>query len=171
MQTKEFQSRALFNPMRVIPFCIASIAAFFVAFLGATFTDLGPWYQSLEKPFWTPPDGLFPIAWTIIFALITVAGINAWRAAPTARDAKHVLSLFALNAFLNIAWSVLFFRLQRPDWAFAELSLLWLSIFVMMVACVRFSRSAALLLVPYLAWLSFAGMLNWAIVQLNGPFG
>ena len=125
----------------------------------------------VRRSFWTAPDGLFPIVWTLIFALITVSGIKAWRAAPTSREAQGVLSLFALNAVLNISWSVLFFRLQRPDWAFMELGLLWISILLLMVSCVRYSRSSAAMLMPYLMWISYAAMLNWAIVQLNGPFG
>jgi len=154
----------------LLPVAIATIAAGFVAFLGATVTDLGPWYQALEKPGWTPPAVVFPIAWTIIYALITVAGITAWRSAPTSRDAQSVISLFALNAFLNITWSLLFFRLHRPDWAFAELIALWLSILALMIFCARFSRTASLLLVPYLAWVSVAGALNWAILDLNASF-
>ena len=154
-----------------MPVAVATIAALFVAFLGATITDLGPWYQALAKPDWNPPDAVFPIVWTIIYALITVSGITAWRAAPTSGAALNVISLFALNAFLNISWSLLFFRIQRPDWAFAELSILWLSILAMMVYSGRFSRLASLLLVPYLIWVTIAGALNWAVIELNGPFG
>jgi tryptophan-rich sensory protein len=111
------------------------------------------------------------MGWTLIYALITISGITAWRAAPTAAKAEWVIALFALNGFLNITWSLIFFRMQRPDWAFIELILLWLSILVLIIYCVRFSRSAAALLVPYLAWVSFAGALNWAVVDLNAPFG
>ena len=102
---------------------------------------------------------------------IRIAGDTAWRAARTAAQAEWVIGLFALNGFLNISWSILFFRFQRPDWAFVEVALLWLSILAMILYCGRFSRTAALLLVPYLAWVSFAGSLNWAVVQLNAPFG
>lgn len=172
MRAEEFQEeRTFFNPLRLIPIGVATVAAFFVALAGATATDLGPWYQSLAKPIWTAPDGLFPIVWTIIFALITVAGIKAWRAAPTSREAHSIVSLFALNAALNVGWSLLFFRFQRPDLAFVELGFLWITIFLMMVSCVRYSRPAAAMLLPYLMWISYAGMLNWAIVHLNGPFG
>jgi tryptophan-rich sensory protein len=157
--------------MMILPVAVATVAALCVAALGATVTDLGPWYQALEKPGWNPPDALFPIGWTIIYALITVAGITAWRAAPTSAAAEWVIVLFALNGFLNITWSLIFFRLQRPDWAFFEVLLLWLSIAAMIAYCGRFSKPAALLLVPYLAWVSFAASLNWAVVQLNGPFG
>ncbi|MXP39788.1 tryptophan-rich sensory protein [Erythromicrobium ramosum] len=155
----------------MIPVTVATGAALCVAALGATVTDLGPWYQALAKPDWNPPDLVFPMGWTVIYALITVAGITAWRAAPTSAAAEWVLGLFALNGFLNISWSLIFFRLQRPDWAFYEVTLLWLSILVIIVYCGRFSKTAALLLVPYLGWVTFAGALNWSVVQLNAPFG
>jgi tryptophan-rich sensory protein len=155
----------------IVPVTIATAMALCVAALGATVTDLGPWYQALAKPGWNPPDVVFPMGWTVIYALITIAGITAWRAAPTAATAEWIIALFALNGFLNISWSLIFFRLQRPDWAFYELTLLWLSVAVMIVYCGRFSRLAAWLLVPYLAWVTFAGALNWSVVQLNAPFG
>lgn len=159
------------KPTIVIPVIVATLPALCVAALGATVTDLGPWYQALAKPSWNPPDVVFPMGWTVIYALITVAGITAWRAARTAAQAEWVIALFALNGFLNISWSILFFRFQRPDWAFYEIVLLWLSILAMIVYCGRFSRSAALLLVPYLVWVSFAAALNRAVVALNAPFG
>ncbi|MEM1196717.1 MAG: TspO/MBR family protein [Pseudomonadota bacterium] len=165
------QPRQLINPMMILPAAVATAAAALVAFLGATMTDLGPWYQTLEKPAWTPPDGLFPIVWTIFYALITVAGITAWRAAPTARAAQNVIGLFALNAFLNIAWSLLFFRFERPDWALIEVGFLAFSIIGIMIYARRFSAKTCVLLAPYLAWVALAATLNWAVVQLNGPFG
>lgn len=161
---------ALMRPTIIIPVIVATLAALCVAALGATVTDLGPWYQALAKPGWNPPDVVFPMGWTVIYALITVAGITAWRAARTSAEAEWVIGLFALNGFLNISWSILFFRLQRPDWAFAEVIVLWLSILAIILYVVRFSRPSALLLLPYLGWVSFAAALNWAIVQLNGPF-
>ncbi|SHN51615.1 TspO/MBR family protein [Erythrobacter sanguineus] len=159
------------NRMMIFPVTVATVAAVCVAALGATITDLGPWYQALEKPGWNPPDLVFPMGWTLIYALITISGITAWRAAPTAAKSEWVIMLFALNGFLNITWSLIFFRMQRPDWAFIELIGLWLSILVLIIYCGRFSRTAAALLVPYLGWVSFAGALNWAVVQLNAPFG
>jgi translocator protein len=76
-----------------------------------------------------------------------------------------------LNAFVNVLWSLLFFRLQRPDWALAEVGFLWASIVLLIVVFSRWSRAAGWLLVPYLLWVSFASFLNWTIVQLNAPFG
>ena len=155
----------------ILPAILAAIAAMVVAVMGSFITDLGPWYQSLEKPGWHPPDVLFPIGWTAIFAFNTYAIVAAWRAAPSRQVVDRILGLFALNAFLNITWSMLFFRLQRPDLAFIELMLLWLSIAALVWYCWRYSRTAALFFMPYLAWVTFAGALNWAVVDLNGPFG
>lgn len=155
----------------IFPASIATVAALIVAMLGATITDLGPWYQGLAKPDWTPPGPAFGIIWTVVFALTAMSGVTAWSKAPSGRAADWVISLFAFNAFLNITWSMLFFRLQRPDWAMMELVVLWVSIAALIIYCGRFSRLSALLLLPYLAWVSIAGALNWQVIELNGPFG
>jgi tryptophan-rich sensory protein len=80
------------------------------------------------------------------------------------------VALFGVNALLNVLWSELFFVWQRPDWALAEVVVLWLSIILLIVTLAPISRRASWLLVPYLAWVSFAGALNLAVVQLNAPF-
>jgi tryptophan-rich sensory protein len=155
----------------IMPIAVALLAALGVAAIGGTITDLGPWYESLAKPDWTPPRPVFPIAWTLIFMLAAVSGVTAWSAAPKARDADTVIGLFSLNGFLNITWSLIFFHLQRPDWAFYELLLLWLSILALIIYCGRLSKLSAALLVPYLVWVTIAGALNWEVVRLNAPFG
>jgi len=155
----------------VRPVMVAAIVAFGLGLLGGPITDLGAWYQTLRKPAWTPPSIAFPVVWTVIFALAAIAGVAAWRRAPTNRQSDTVIGLFAINGFLNILWSLLFFRLQRPDWALAELFLLEASIVVLIFYCRRFSWLAALLLVPYAIWVAIAGWLNWQVVQLNPPFG
>ena len=141
-----------------------------VAALGALTTELGPWYYRLHKPVWQPPDWLFGPAWTLIFALAALAGVLYWQRIMDRNERLQVVAAFALNAFLNTSWSLLFFRLKRPDWALYEVGLLWLSIALLIVLLARGSRGAAWLLVPYLAWVSFASVLNWKIVQLNAPF-
>jgi tryptophan-rich sensory protein len=152
------------------PVLAAALAATVVATLGATVTELGPWYQALRKPAWQPPDWLFGPVWTLIFALTALAGALAWRSAPDRSSREWIIALFALNGFLNVLWSLLFFRMHRPDWALIEVAFLWLSIVVLIVVSARFSRSASVLLVPYLAWVTFAAFLNFTIVKLNGPF-
>jgi translocator protein len=156
---------------RWAPVLVAAAAAAGVAILGALNTDLGGWYYNLHKPAWEPPDWLFGPAWTVIFALAAAAGVTAWRAAPDRRSRTLIVGLFALNGFLNLLWSLLFFRLRRPDWALAEVGFLWLSILVLIVALYPRSKTAGLLLVPYLLWVGFASILNWEVVRLNAPFG
>lgn len=155
----------------ILPSALAALAALGVAMLGMTMTDLGPWYRSLEQPAWAPPDPVYGAAWTLIYALAAASAVLAWRAAPNRRAVETLIGLFALNGFLNVLWSLLFFRLRRPDLALGEVVLLWLSIVLLMVATGRHSRAAALLLVPYLAWVALAGYLNWEIVRLNPAFG
>jgi tryptophan-rich sensory protein len=154
----------------VLPAVVAAVAAVFTAAVGATITDIGPWYQGLRQPAWAPPTWLFGPAWTVIFGLCTISGATAWLSARSRPEAESIIGLFALNGFLNLMWSFLFFRLHRPDYAALEVGILWSSIAALIVVMWRISRPAAILLVPYLAWVSFAAMLNRAIVELNGPF-
>ena len=151
-----------------------TLAAFLAATFGAGATGAifqpGAWYRTLRKPAWTPPDWLFPVAWTVIFACATLSAVQAWRATDgPMRDA--VVGLFAANGFLNVLWSLLFFRLQRPDWAVIEVAVLWLSIAALIGLLWGRSRAAALLLVPYLLWVGVAAALNFEIVRRMGAFG
>ena len=152
------------------PIGAAALSATAVGTLGALTTELGTWYYALHKPVWQPPDWLFGPAWTLIFALAALAGVLYWRAEYQREARLQILAAFALNAFLNTLWSLLFFRLKRPDLALDEVGFLWLSIVLLIVLLARRSTTAAWLLVPYLLWVSFASFLNWTIVQLNGPF-
>jgi benzodiazapine receptor len=154
-----------------LPVLGAAAVAILVASLGSTMTDLGPWYQALKKPDWQPPDWLFGPAWTLIFAFAAASGVIAWRDAPTDAQREWVIGLFAINGTLNVLWSALFFRLQRPDWALVEVVFLWLSVLAPIMVFRRYSKTASWLLVPYLAWVTFAAFLNWEIVRLNGTFG
>jgi benzodiazapine receptor len=153
------------------PVLVAAAAALFVAVLGALMTDLGPWYAGLRQPPWKPPDWAFGPVWTTIFALAAAAGVIGWRHAPSRASRELLLVLFALNGFLNVFWSLLFFRLHRPDWALLEVPFLWLSVLALIVVLARYARVAAWLLAPYLVWVTIAAALNWQTVRLNGPFG
>jgi translocator protein len=154
----------------IFPVIIAGSLAVITAVVGGTITVLDDWYFSLQQPEWAPPGYAFGIIWTAVFAMIALAGVLAWQRAPTRRDAEIAIGLFALNGFLNLGWSFVFFRMQRPDLAFYELILLWLSILALIIFLSRFSKASAALLLPYILWVTIAGALNWQIVQLNGPF-
>lgn len=154
----------------LFPTLIAGALALIVAVMGATITDIGPWYHSLVQPRWAPPEMAYGIAWTAIFALTAVAAVTGWLAMPNWREREWLIGLFALNGALNILWSLLFFRLHRPDWAVFEVLLLWLSVLALILHIWRRSIPGAVLLLPYLLWVTFAGYLNITIVNLNGPF-
>lgn len=154
----------------LFPVLIAGFVAIMVAFVGMTITDIGPWYDRLVQPRWAPPEAAYGVAWTAIYALTAIAGVTAWLATPTWREKEWLIGLFALNGFLNVLWSLLFFRFHRPDLALIEVIFLWLSVAALILLIWRRSMVGALLLVPYLMWVTFAGYLNMHIVQLNGPF-
>jgi tryptophan-rich sensory protein len=148
------------------PFLIAAGCWTIVAVAGAVLTELGPWYHALRMPAWKPPDWAFGPVWTTIFLLASVSAALVWRdASPTAF--VLIVTLFVVNSLLNIAWSALFFKLQRPDWALIEVAFLWLSIAALIVAIWPVNRLASLLLVPYLVWVSIASALTYSIVRLN----
>lgn len=149
------------------PWLFAIAWAVGTAALGAALTPLTPWYRGLERPWFQPPDWAFGPAWTLIFALAAIGYARAAKAGA----GRLLMWLYVLNGLLNAGWSLLFFTLQRPDWAMLEVVPLWLSILAMLLVARRHDRRAAQLIAPYLAWVTFAACLNWAIVLLNGPFG
>jgi len=155
----------------VLAFGVAATWTMAVAGLGAAATELGPWYWALRQPAWKPPDTWFGPAWTLIFGLTAWGCVRSWLApGATAAARRALLWAAGVNSVLNVAWSLLFFRLRRPDWALAEWLPFWLSIGVLAACAWRLDRRAGGLLLPYLAWVAFAGALNAAVVQLNGPF-
>ncbi len=137
------------------------------ALLGASLTTIGPWYRGLERPWFQPPDWAFGPAWTLIFALAAWGFARARMAGAGAA----LLVVFVVNGALNALWSLLFFTLRRPDWALWEIIPLWLSILAMILLAGRHDRLGGWLIMPYIVWVSFAGILNLAILRLNGPFG
>ncbi|MEO1137617.1 MAG: TspO/MBR family protein [Pseudomonadota bacterium] len=153
------------------PVIVAILAAFAVAVIGGFMSEIGPWYEGLTKPVLNPPNWVFGPAWTIIYALAVLAAVTGWRATKTNRDRAWLISLFFVNAVLNILWSALFFTMRRPDWAFAEVITLWLSVLALVVFLGRLSKTAGAAMVVYLLWVTFAAYLNFGIIQLNGPFG
>ncbi len=158
------------NKPSLIRLALAFVLSYGTAAVGGALTQLGPWYYALRHPDWKPPDAAFGVIWSTIFTLCAISGCLAWQAAATPALRRRVAWLFGLNAVLNMLWSALYFALQRPDWALLEVGFLWLSILALVVGLWRLSRWASLLLLPYLAWVSLAALLNLATVQLNGPF-
>ena len=147
--------------LSLLPF----LAACFVAALSGALFRPGDWYEHLAKPRWRPPNWLFPPAWSVLYVCIAVAGWLVWRQGGDA--ASPALAVYGVQLLFNAGWSAVFFGLRRVDWAFGELLLLWLSIAATIAVFAPISTAAALLLAPYLAWVTFAGALNLSIWQLN----
>lgn len=132
----------------------------------ATTPEIDGWYQTIEKPDWNPPGYVFGPVWTILYVLMAIAAWLVWRAEGF-RAAKIPLILFKVQLLLNVCWSWIFFGLHQPGWAFAEIVILWLAIATTTAAFFNRSKLAGTLMVPYLAWVTFAMALNFAIWQLN----
>jgi len=141
----------------VLCFSAASLGAFFMP---------GEWYARLKKPSWNPPGWIFGPVWSSLYTMMAVAAWLVWKRGGFAAQ-RRPLRLFLVQLALNGAWSPLFFGLHRPGVAFAEILLLWLSIVTTLTAFRPVSRVAAWLLAPYLAWVTFAAVLNFMLYRLN----
>lgn len=138
------------------------------AALGGVFTamSVSDWLPSLAAPSWNPPGWVFGPVWTLLYGLMAVAAWRVWtrrRLAP----ARGALILFGVQLLLNVGWSAVFFGLREPGWAVLEIGVLWASISATLLLFWRVDRTSGLLLVPYLAWVSFAAALNVAFWRLN----
>jgi tryptophan-rich sensory protein len=112
-----------------------------VAGVGAGLTELGPWYFSLKQPDWKPPDYAFGVIWSAIFTLCALSAATAWGHALTTVLKRRLLFLFLFNGGLNMLWSLLYFKLHRPDLVMVEWTLLWLSVLSLVLGLRSYSRS------------------------------
>ncbi len=133
--------------------------------LGSQFMP-GAWYASLAKPSWNPPSFVFAPVWTTLYILMGVAAWLVWRRAGF-RGARLPLVLFIVQLGLNALWTFLFFGRFRPDLAFLDIVALWLMILVVTVLFWRHDRRAGALLLPYIAWVGFAAVLNFTLWRMN----
>lgn len=132
----------------------------------ATTPKIDNWYATLAKPNWTPPNWVFGPVWSALYLGMAISAWLVWRQGGWS-GAVVPMSLFGIQLLLNATWSWLFFGLQRPGFALVDIVLLWTAILATTVAFWFRSLVAGMLLVPYLAWVSFASALNFAIWRLN----
>ena len=153
----------------VIKFIVCLALTFSAAFLGAlsTRSAISDWYANLNKPFFTPPDWLFGPVWTLLYLLMALSAFLVWQKGLETPIVRIALALYLLQLILNGLWTPLFFGLKMPLVAFIEIILLWIAIVFTIVASARVSMAAALLLLPYIIWTSFAAALNFSIWLLN----
>ena len=139
----------------------------FVACLAAGATGslfpTGDWYKSLNKPNWTPPDWIFPIAWLYLYMALSYSLVRVYGVSGN----DLFLIFWALQLVFNTLWTPVFFGLHRIKLGFIILTCLWVSVFVLVILAFYIDLIAALLLTPYIAWGSYAGALNFSIIQLN----
>jgi len=147
------------------------IYALFAIFLAACFAagstgglfPPGEWYERLKKPWWTPPNWLFPVAWTTLYLCMAAAGARV----AMSPDNALAMALWALQSALNGLWTPVFFGLRRMKLGLRVLSALWLSVAATLVALWQVDWIAGLLFVPYLCWVSVAAALNLSVLRLN----
>ena len=132
----------------------------------ATTAEIDGWYKTIEKPSWNPPGYVFGPVWTTLYIMMAIAAWLVWKPAGF-QSVKVPLSLFSGQLALNIGWSWVFFNFHQPGWAFGEIVVLWIAIVATTIAFFQSSKTAGWLLVPYVSWVTFAAVLNFAIWRLN----
>ena len=143
---------------------ISLLIVYGIAFIGSIFTSTNTnseWYQAI-KPSLTPPNYVFPVVWNFLFLLISFSLYFAWTNSNRKNRIKIAI-VFGINFVLNILWSALFFALKKPNIAFFELIIFWVSILLMIFTTWKVDKKSSWLLVPYLIWVTFAGILNYLI--------
>ena len=131
-------------------------------FIGSQFQP-GEWYTLLEKPSWNPPGWVFAPVWTLLYVLMGIAAFMVWKE----RGLSLPVYLFIFQLILNALWSYLFFGAHRPDLAFFDIVLLWLTIVVLAGLFWKVRTSAGVLMLPYILWVGYASALNWTLWKLN----
>ena len=146
----------------LIPLLVGGIASYF------TSSGVEGWYATANKPWFNPPNWIFAPVWTALYVMMGIALYLVWRTETISSSVKQTaVLLFVIQLTLNFFWSLIFFKLQQPGWAFAEIIVMWLAILFTILWFGKISSTAAWLLVPYICWVSFASVLNYAIWKLN----
>jgi translocator protein len=131
-----------------------------------TAAEIPVWYAGLNKPSFNPPNWLFGPVWTMLYLLMGISCFLIWKL-PATEQRNKALGLFIIQFVLNFCWSFIFFGMHELGWALIEMGILWIAILLTIIQFSKLSKTAAWLLVPYIAWVSFAFILNAAIWKLN----
>lgn len=131
----------------------------------STIAEIKGWYDTIQKPTWNPPNWIFGPVWSTLYLLMGIAVARVWHIGGS--NSKTAITTFIIQFVLNIAWSYIFFAKHEIGFALAELIIMWICIFITIVLFSRIDKVAAWLLVPYISWVTFAGILNFTIWQLN----
>ena len=149
----------------IISICLPLLIGFTSSYF--TVTEIGSWYQTVQKPSWNPPNWIFGPIWTTLYILMGIAFFLVWKSNVAGEIKRKAIILFIIQLVLNFFWSFIFFDQHQIGIAFIEILFLWLMILFTIFAFARISKPAAWLLVPYISWVSFAAILNFTIWNLN----
>jgi len=157
------------NMADLIKLIVSILVCQFVGFLGSLVTKpaIPTWYTELSKPAYRPPDWVFGPVWITLYLLMGISVFLIWRMGFSSSQVRLALSAFLIQLILNGLWSFLFFGLKSPFLGLVDLILLWIFIMITMITFAKLSQLAAFLLVPYIAWVTFALLLNFSIWQMN----
>jgi translocator protein len=147
--------------------CVGTVLAASAIGSFATVRAIPTWYKGLAKPSFNPPNWLFGPAWTALYLLMAVAAWLVWKQGFGAPGVKLALAVFLVQLILNTLWSILFFGLRSPLAGLVDIIVMWLAIIATILLFFRVSVPAGVLLLPYIAWVTFAALLNAAILRLN----
>ena len=145
----------------LIPLLVGGTAGFFTA------SGVDGWYALANKPWFNPPNWIFMPVWTMLYIMMGIALYLVWKTKADKSIKQTAIILFAVQLTLNFFWSLIFFKMHQPGWAFAEIIVMWLMILLTIIWFGKISAAAAWLLVPYICWVSFASVLNYFIWKLN----
>jgi benzodiazapine receptor len=156
-------------PGKILKLIAAVLICNLAGFAGSVFTtpSIPTWYASLNKPAFTPPNWVFAPAWTTLFVLMGIGLYLVWDRTNFSGKGRTALYVFGFQLFLNVMWSVLFFGLQSPFYAFVEIIALWIAILFTIMKFREIDGKAGYVLVPYIAWVTFAALLNLSVWLLN----
>jgi len=157
------------SPRTLRNMILAILACNIFGSLGALVTATGPgsWYAALEKPFFTPPGWVFAPVWITLFTLMGTGLVLVGESGAGRREVRIALGIFGVQFVFNVLWSFLFFGLRSPFLGLADILVLWVLIAATVAAWYRVRRSAGLLLIPYLCWVTLAAALNYGVWVLN----
>ncbi len=155
-------------PKNTWPLIISMGITLMIGMIGGLFTSssVGTWYVEINKPEWNPPNWIFGPVWTTLYILMGIAIFLIWKKRAQYSIAL-AMSFYVIQLLLNLLWSLLFFGLQNPQLAFFEVLILLSAIVITTVKFWKISKAAAILMIPYILWVSFASLLNFSIWQLN----
>ena len=152
----------------ILPLLISILIVFSFGFIGSFFTtsSITNWYAFINKPLFSPPNWIFGPVWTLLYILMGVSAFLIWQKRDNLKT-KPALIFYGIQLILNALWSIIFFGMHNPGLALLEIVILWLFILITLIKFYKINKTAGLLFIPYLAWVSFASILNYAIWILN----